>query len=132
MVGTEYSGWLVLNLADLKEGIIILKLECWHDVGSHATTANWTSVNNERNLKKWNSKPQPETMIFDYAIDGEITSLARDEFFQELKTVGRTITTLTILDDPKFTKEAKDVEVAIRMRECGQQCTFGLSHVYWA
>lgn len=141
----------------MKEGIIILKLHTWHYPSENTITAGWTSVNNERLLRQelrhkaleptsnsqgshkrilgvrsTDTPPQPDTMVFEYAIDGKITTLPRDEFLEKRQQLQRVVETLTILDDPTFTSEPKDVEIAIRMRGCGRECTFGLSHVYWA
>jgi hypothetical protein len=161
IIGNEYSGWLVVTLKDLKEGIIILKLHTWHTPDESTVTADWTSVNNERNLRKafpraieghvipnshldarqghrslgvrsTDTPPQPDTMAFEYAIDGKITSLPRDEFLGAVAQLQRVLQVLTILDDPNFTSEPKDVEIAVRMTGCGRDCTFGISHIYWA
>jgi hypothetical protein len=48
IVGNEFSGWLVMTLKDLKEGIIILKLHTWHTPDESSVTQGWTKVNNER------------------------------------------------------------------------------------
>jgi len=161
IIGNEYSGWLVVNLQDVKEGVIVLKLHTWHTSDENTVTKEWTSVNNERNLRasflraverpalstmriearddqrglkvrSTETPPMPETMAFEYAIDGNITRLPRDEFLAATKTLQRVLQVLTILDDPEFTSEPKDVEIAIRMTGCGRDCTFGVSHIYWA
>lgn len=79
----------------------------------------------------------PDTFQFDFAIDGEITTWNKEEFLSHLKKVQRMVETLTLMDVPKNyrgkrTDEPRTVELAIRMRGCGRQCTFGLTHVYWA
>jgi hypothetical protein len=71
-------------------------------------------------------------MAFEYAIDGKITRLPRDEFLGAVAQLQRVLQVLTILDDPNFTSEPKDVEIAMRMTGCGRDCTFGITHIYWA
>eukprot|EP00934_Nitzschia_sp_Nitz4_P003014 Nitzschia sp. Nitz4//scaffold75_size92586//394//3490//NITZ4_004836-RA/size92586-augustus-gene-0.85-mRNA-1//-1//CDS//3329557648//3004//frame0 len=156
VIGNEYAGWLVLTVPAVKEGIIVLKVQTWHYPEENSRTKDWNSVNNEgdsaarllrgtkndfdpvadvtsRYLWRGTDTPeQPEDMVFEYAIDGQITTLTREEFLEKRKIVQRVVETLTILDDPNFTEEARDVEVAMRMRNCARQCTFGLSHIYWA
>ena len=83
-------------------------------------------------IRSTDTPPLPDTMVFEYAIDGKVYSLPRDEFLAKKQQLQRVVETLTILDDPDFTSEPKDVEIAIRMRGCARDCTFGLSHVYWA
>jgi hypothetical protein len=90
--------------------------------------------NGERILKmrSYDTPDLPDTFAFDYAIDGKITTLTRDQFLEQKKTIQRVVETITLLDDPGFTTGSKNVEIAIRLRGCGRQCTFGVSHVYWA
>lgn len=181
IVGNEYSGWLVMKVPNVKEGIIVIKIHTWHKEGESAITKDWTTVNNERVRRRTQTKErvkgrkreirknglpeiggdgkitngrgdteatfadsqrelwasvetpdQPDTMVFEYAIDGQITSLSKDEFFEKKQQIQRVVETITLLDDENFTTEPKDVEVAIRLRGCGRKCTFGLTHVYWA
>ena len=74
----------------------------------------------------------PDTFSFEYAIDGKITTLSKDQFLEKNHHIQRVVEIMTILDDPEFTSEKKDVEVAIRMKGCGKTCTFALTHIYWA
>lgn len=71
---------------------------------------------------------------FEYAIDGKITSLDKDEFKQKKKAVQRQVELLTLLDDEEMAKENKerDVQIAIRLSGCARVKTFKLTHVYWA
>ena len=153
VIGNELSGWLVMSLKDLKEGIIMLKLHTWHTEEESTITEGWTSVeNNRRRLgqsstffdtkertpadrmltRNYDTPELPDEFAFDYAIDGEITTLTKDQFMMEKKQIQRVVETITILDDPNFTSESKDVEIAIRLRGCGRSVVFGVSHVYWA
>jgi hypothetical protein len=90
--------------------------------------------NGERVLKmrSYDTPDLPDTFVFEYAIDGKITTLTRDQFLEQKKSVQRVVETITMLDDPGFTTVSKNVEIAIRMRGCGRECTFAVSHVYWA
>lgn len=47
ILGNEFSGWIVMNLKNLKEGIIMIKMETWHRDAENTRTAGWTTVNNE-------------------------------------------------------------------------------------
>lgn len=160
------SGWLVMTLPAVKEGIITLKMETWHMIEENKMTASWKTENGkrrvlrssdqahllpnatqtypryqsltyeeaERALKK---RPPPEycdTFKFEFAINGKVTAWDKTQFQEKSKNPQRVVEVQTILDDPKFTSEATDVEVAIRMSGCigPPQKTFKLSHVYWA
>jgi hypothetical protein len=168
IIGNEFSGWLVMTLKDLKEGIIVIKIHTWHYDSENTVTRGWTSVDNaskrrrlgeQRNeveddmawemdasrqyyevdesgermlMRSYDTPELPDTFIFEYAIDGKITTLTRDQFLDQKKQIQRVVETLTLLDDPSFTSDAKDVEVAVRLKGCGRACTFGVSHIYWA
>ena len=151
ILGNEYSGWFVMELPAVQAGIVVLKLVTERLVPELSTrTDGWTTVNDDaggrrlpeyftsphpRHLKKEEIKPLdllPETFQFDFAIDGVITTLNREELKSRIKTPQRVLEMLTVLDDPNFTDAAKTVEVAFRMRGCGRTCIFGISHVYWA
>jgi len=154
VIGNEFSGWLVMNLKDLKEGVIILKLHTWHtedeksiaqDIdpdGRQRRQLRQTSqvkANKEHHeivdrmlTRDYNTPDLPDEFVFEYAIDGKITTLTKDQFLEEKKQIDRVVETITILDDPNFTSETKDVEIAIRLRGSGKAIVFGVSHVYWA
>jgi len=175
IVGCEWSGWLVMTLTALKEGIIVIKLQTWHGESENPTTKELQSTNAKRRLgfqesdakelhsdtdhhsmgeltfhpeiekisqnatvmgrrrietKNTDAPELPDTFAFDYAINGTITTLNKAEFLA--KNPQRGLETMTLLDDPEFTKEAKDVEVAIRLRGVERKVFFGVSHIYWA
>merc|ERR1712157_532447 len=99
---------------------------------SDASTFDYTTAadSEQRRLRDYNTPDLPDDFAFDYAIDGKITTLTKDQFLKEKKQVQRVVETITILDDPNFTSESKDVEIAIRLRGCGRSIVFGVSHVY--
>ena len=152
-----------MNLKDVKEGIIVVKLHTWHYDSENTVTQGWTNVNNERHLRRgehndifqdnnefhyvlngdegservlmrsYDTPELPDDFVFEYAIDGQVTSLSKTAFLEKKQQIQRVVETLTLLDDENFTSEKKDVEVAIRMaRGCNRACTFGVSHIYWA
>lgn len=60
-----YSGWVVMNIPDLRYGYIVVKFETWHQSNNIDKTEGWTSVNNEEseeNTKKreLNQDDEPE------------------------------------------------------------------------
>lgn len=154
LLGNEYSGWLVMDVPAVKEGIIVLKVETWHFPEENKRTEGWTSTNNEETsgrrlralvdkktrrdvsderLLKRQPPPLPDTFIFDVAINGKITSYNKDEFKERMVMVQRVVECMTILDDPTFTNgKEQNVEVAIRLRGSGRISTFKLTHIYWA
>lgn len=133
LVGNEFAGWVVMELKDLKEGIIVIKVEDWLFPEDNSRTQKWATINNERNLKKKEPPPFCDDFFFDFAINGNITSWNKTQYEKNRIIAQRTIELLTFLDDPKFTNgKTQNVEVAFRLRGCGKTKTFKLTHVYWA
>ena len=83
-------------------------------------------------MRSYDTPELPDEFAFEYAIDGVVTTLTKTQFLEKKKQIQRVVETITILDDPKFTSESKDVEIAIRLRGSGSSIVFGVSHVYWA
>lgn len=132
ILGNELSGWLVFNVPEIKEGIIMLKFESNHLEDESTITKDWNEVNNgEYSRHLQSSASLPEDFFFDYAIDGDITSLSLDEFKSKTTHPQNSIELITLLDDSKF-EGPKDVEVAVRLRNCGRKCAFLVTHIYWA
>ena len=161
---SSYSGWVVMNLPDLIHGQIVIKYHSWKSGSDIPRISDWTSINNERSLlsdtspqllsnltlvppgniskvhdhrilKKGKKKEEGcTTMVFEFAIDGKVTSWKTGDKFSEMyQRPQRVVETLTLLDDPNFTGGiAKEVEVAIRMTGCEHKKAFELTHIYWA
>ena len=108
LVGNASSGWLVMNLPNVSEGILMLKLD---PKGS-----------------------LPQDFAFEYAIDGNIKSLSKDEYIEQLKTPQDKVNVITLLDDPQFKtkEETKDVKFAFRVKNCEDSCQLKVTHIYWA
>ena len=168
VVGSEMAGWIVLEIPreEVKEGIIVVKLHTWHERHDNTRTMDWKTINNmpednsaksgtpdesslsgsiedpsQRRLRrqKYETPELPQLFRFEYAIDGEMTSLNRTEFLDRKQDIQRVVEALTLLDDPNFatspaskTSNRSSVEVAIRLRNSFQRLVFGISHIYWA
>ena len=154
----SYSGWIVLNLPDVKNGIISVKVETWHNDGAMWKTVGWTSVNNEGSLQRHLSLPSNTTMTdssqerrelgkkkkqpalpcesefyFEYAVDGVISRYNETEINQKKSHIQRVVEVMPILNHPEYTNgEEKEVEIAIRLVGCGTQKVWKLNHVYWS
>jgi hypothetical protein len=147
-----YSGWLVMNVPDLKNGYIVVKIETWHKPNANWKTIYWNSTNNvqgekaktpeepesdvnRRELKKKQKVPLCGGFKFDFTIDGVLTSLNFTEYKEknERGKVQRVVETFVLLKDPTYTGgEEKEVEVGLRIRGCRQRSTFKLTHIYWS
>lgn len=134
----EYSGWIVMEIPKVKEGIIMIKLETWHWPEEVKIAEGWTTVNNERNLRSRELKRKPpeycDDFHFDFAVDGKMTTYDKDQFQEANKNIQRVVEVFTMMNDPTYVKEGeeKNIELAIRMRGCGNRKVFSLTHVYWA
>ena len=69
----------------------------------------------------------------EYAIDGMITCLKKEEFLRSIHQIRRNGETITILKNPNRTRGVeKEVEIALRLKGCDRIKTFHLSQVYWS
>jgi hypothetical protein len=151
----SYSGWLIVNLAKLKHGLVVLRMESWHGPGMAKNTEGWTCENNacdppqrrlegamrapnstvvdeveNRRLKKKQAPPFCDDYHFEFIIDGKMNAWNANETLAN-KQGGDHF--FTLLDDPDFIEgEPRDVELAIRSTGCGRTKTLKLSHIYWA
>jgi hypothetical protein len=105
----------------------VKRTEGWASVNN--ASINNASVNNERRL----DNPLCDDLRFEYAIDGNISTVGNGEFQKLRHQVQRVVNLITILKDPDYTGgQEKDVELAFRIIGCGRVNTFGLTHIYWA
>eukprot|EP00980_Cylindrotheca_fusiformis_P008142 scaffold1727_cov133-Cylindrotheca_fusiformis.AAC.45 len=116
------SGWLVLNLPDVKYGKIVIKVETWHI----RRALKWNHVNGGNSTRQLgNAPPYCNAFAFEYAIDGQVTSLKTNEWLSRVNKLQRVVEVATLLDDPNYTEgEEKEVEIAIRMRGCARKKVF--------
>jgi len=82
-----------------------------------------------------------ENVFFDFAIDGEITTITGAEYLEKRSLPERVVQLMPFLDDPNWSKkrralgeEGNTVEFAFRVRGCdrGNDCSVNISHIYWA
>mmetsp|Transcript_18803 Transcript_18803/g.40951 ORF Transcript_18803/g.40951 Transcript_18803/m.40951 type:complete len:1025 (+) Transcript_18803:189-3263(+) len=157
LLGDALSGWLVFEVPNVKEGIIILRLEVWKDPNSNTRTEGWTkgntSVEDERpeniNGLADNANAEgrrlfiPENdFYFDYAINGDIKTMDYSEFISYKEKVGKNMSLWPIMlpseekeqvSSNNKEKKGETVEVAIRLRSsAGRQATVAVSHLYYA
>lgn len=143
LVGNEYSGWLVFDLPDVSEGIIIIRMIFGLKATDNPRTEGWSSVNNERRTENARSgSPSsdrrdlqddqiPDDLIFEFAINGKVTSWDKKTLIEKSSRPQKMVDLWTLLDDPDFAAKGK-VELAIRLKGCGNRCTVGVPHVYWS
>ena len=144
-----YSGWIVMNLPDVKHGYIAIKYHSWHQPDGLYKTEGWTSINNEaRRLEpgtysnstfqqntrrvKGEAPPYCDDFRFEYAIDGKVTSLNYTEWQPRSQLVQRVVEAFVLLEDPDYTGgQEREVEIAVRIIGCARSKHFALTHVYW-
>mmetsp|Transcript_6913 Transcript_6913/g.10065 ORF Transcript_6913/g.10065 Transcript_6913/m.10065 type:complete len:630 (-) Transcript_6913:1759-3648(-) len=158
ILGDGLSGWLVMTLEGVKEGLIMMNVDYWH--GEDPRTVGWTEVNNgkRRFVREMESAedlysvedtleeefeqhrelgayiPPAEGIVLEFSINGKITTWTRDELISHNKVVQRVVQWIVLLDDEEMAKSGKveNMEVAIRLNGCGRACNLSVNHVYWA
>jgi len=150
LIGDALSGWLVIQMPKMKEGLIIAKMEWWHPRGSEYTKG-WTQVNNgERKLltheqdektvrnrlhRKLGPKEWPKDIEMDIAINDQIVKTWDFDKLVELRTeVTHNQAIYPMIDDQKLAGNDQHVELAIRFRSEKDPTSagMGLAHIYYA
>ena len=136
ILGDGLSGWLVIRLEGMKEGIVLARIESWIGKEANSLTKDWKEVNNgmtydetpyifpqkvdtntqnEDNGKgrtrrlKGPPDPLPDDLVFEIAIDGEIKAKwSRDEFEKQRHSVAYNLDMFVLMDDPKMSETLKD------------------------
>jgi len=126
-VGNEETDWLVFDIPDVKEGLILLRYEALEP-----------PTGNRRNLDKLDGHPLsrsldlPDAFAFEFAINGEVTSWSKDEFLEKTGKPQRLVQVVTLLDDASF-DGGPALEVAVRVKGCpANSCAIKVPHIYWA
>ena len=144
--GDPMAGWLVATLPDVQEGIILVRIECWHPNQGNAKTKSWSDVNDGKtedtmpyfadNSNSTRSRSLADTVtddfLFDIAVNGKIKTMNRDEFMVYCGAeLVKNFQLWPIMDDPSF--GGGEVEIGFRLRSQEQPHTsIGISHFYYA
>jgi hypothetical protein len=153
IVGNEYAGWVIFDIPVLQHGLIMLRYLSDITPDQNARTKGWSTVNNggrllryglTANVSAFNDPGSPSAdervlgtvadypadFKFEYSINGKVTTLSKQDFIDQRKEPQRFSELITLLDEPKLT--GSKVELAIRLLDCGRDCTIGFTHLYWA
>ena len=144
--GNSLSGWLVFTVPKVKEGIILVRMEWWCQ-GKVTIAKDWTEVNDgktadttpyaQRQLKPGPDQVIPADFEMDYAINGAIKTMKREEWMSHAGEPAKNCAVWPLLNDEEMAKredwEGEEVEVAIRVRsESKPRTAVCISHVYYA
>ena len=132
LIGDDACDWLVFDLPNVKEGIVIAKVTISRNSPTEANRNRHLREKTSRKLPTGSSFPETDDFAFEFAIDGEITTLKKADLVENLKPVHRRMETVTLLDQSSASAEPKTVNVAMRVKGCRDGCIFSLSHLYWA
>lgn len=142
----SYSGWLVMTLPAVQQGLIVTKIESRHDPSDKATKEDvggrslreeyaYIDADNDENTDKRQLGRVLEVcdaFTFEFSIDGNITTWNKTDWNSFSKQAQSGVELQTLLDDQNFTEEGRDVELAIRFTGCGDVMTMSLTHIYFA
>mmetsp|Transcript_23939 Transcript_23939/g.51692 ORF Transcript_23939/g.51692 Transcript_23939/m.51692 type:complete len:928 (+) Transcript_23939:79-2862(+) len=140
MQGDGLSGWLVLELKDVTEGIFMARMESYHPYNSNKRTEGWKAVNNGRDdgRRKLKAPPPPllPTFLFEVAVNGVIqSSWNSTEYQAQCHYISYNNAICVLWDDEQWPlkNEKEDVEFAIRLGGDGSRADMmALTHVYYA
>ena len=133
ILGDGLSGWLVMSLEGLKEGIIMLNFDFWH--GKNPRTEGWTELNDgKRRILNGDGDLLPNSTLFEYSINGNLITWDLTQLLDHDKVIQRVVQWMVLLDDEEMAKSEKveNIELALRLNGCGRECSLSVNHVYWA
>lgn len=120
--GDASAGWLVLNLENVTQGLILLGV----DLGA--------STSLQRRLGKDDDTTAnlPASFVLDVSIDGTLSTWNKQEFvYRYRRQIQWGFDALILLDEETFLPKSSVVEVGVRLRGCGT-CSLGIKHALWA
>lgn len=137
ILGDALSGWLLLTVRHVKEGIILVRFDTDVAANANAVTEGWTTVDNKNDDRKLNI---PHDFAFDYSINGEIKSLSRSDFLEMGVEIADGMILHPLLIDADMGSERRQnaddgetIELAIRIRsKQGRAVTMAVTHVFYA
>ena len=144
IMGDALSGWLIFKVPNIKEGIILARFDTQVAANSDPITEKWTTIDNKDEGEDIPSKGRrlvlPKDFWFDYAINGEVTTLSRTDFMNLGVDIDGGMTVHPLFVDPDMGEkkrttgdEGETIEVAIRIRsKQNRAVTIMLTHVYYA
>jgi len=138
--GDGLSGWLVLQLKDVSEGIFMARMEDYHAYKSNKRTEGWEKVNNgredERRKLKAPPPPLPPEFRFEVAINGVvISSWNSTEYKQQChyQSYNNGICLLWNDEERALKQESGDIEFAMRIEPAsGRIGMMGITHIFFA
>ena len=139
ILGDALSGWLMFRLNNVKEGVVLARLDTTVQPNSDTKTEGWNKVNQGDDSNKERYLNIPADFEFDYAINGKVTTLLRSEFIAFGSDIVDGMTLFPLLLDESMSEEVDEngegraVDVAIRIRSTqGREATILVTHLYYA
>lgn len=158
--GNSLSGWLVFKVPNVREGIILARMEWWcGSQNANSLTEKWTEVddgktmdttpwegffepdnppNRHRVLKKpTHDELVPSDFEMDIAINGKIVqTMKRTEWLEYTREYVKNVAVFPLLNDESMAQkdwEGEPMEAAIRFRSKKMpKQTYCISHIYYA
>ena len=134
--GNGLSGWIVINLPKVRDGLIFAKLEWWHPRGNEFLfTKDWTEVNNGQFRNLGTVIPWPDDVIIEIAVDGKIVATKYKDF-SEIQAMAYNQGIYPLVNDESLIKgdEPESVELGIRIRSetNPKDAALSITHIYYA
>ena len=93
----SYSGWILLDLPQVRYGVVIVKFQTWHGSGSNKRTEGWTTVNNEHDgtfetttsgEKGHDDEGDGEDQSDSNTVEGDINDIDRSRYHRRMWSGG--------------------------------------------
>jgi len=138
LAGDGLSGWLVVTVPDVKEGLIFARIQWWSP-RNMPFTKDWTEVNNGikygedgNRLLGGKVTDWPDDFEIDIAVNGKIIkTYGYEEFKAKIGEIAYNESFYPLMDDKDVTG---DVEIGVRIRSEKDPhiAAIAFTHIYWA
>jgi len=144
LAGNSLSGWLVMRLPKVKNGIIAYRHENWHNslalYDKWASTKGWTKPNDGKHNRRLLGRPGQQysaNTMFDVSLNGKITSYNADQMhvqnFNSYSYGGKAFEHVyKVLDDETLIGKEQDYELGFRLRNGAPGEAFAIAIVYYS
>jgi len=137
--GDGLSGWLLVHVPKVTNGLILFRMENWHNNHRNKATESWTEPNagkHSRRLLKAAAKAFSQDVLIDLSLNGKVTTWTRDQFNARNFKIQNFEHYYKLLDDESLVGQEIDYEVGFRVRGVvGEQAranVFPLTHIYYS
>lgn len=127
--GDGLSGWLVIDIPHVEEGLILAKSEWWHPNGDWVVPDDGDP---KRSRKLGNAKPKPEDFYMDISVNGKITTWDLEKYMENSQPEMAYNNAIFRLVNDETLKGTVELGIRVRSESKPRDAGTSICHIYWA